>query len=176
MIREILADVNLLDHVPGSANLKKVGESSWRGRCPILDHATGGFAVKKSPRGHLRWMCFAGCGGGTVIDLVMKLDGISIGEAVKRLGKGQPRLSPEDRLAKLADAWKNQQPRWGVVCCNACPVTLGLNAIEEIVWTRWWMSTDGLIALCPRHATRKAWEQVKALRASRPRQQFRAAA
>lgn len=160
-----MADVNLLDHVPETAKLRQVGRDRWRGRCPILDHAQGAFEVRKSPRGHLRFVCYACNVGGTVIDLVMKLDGCTLSEAVKRLSKGTARLSPEDRLARMADAWRAQRPAYGVLICDACRAVKALASLEDTVYGRWWMSPDGAIALCPSHATRRAYRTVLERRA-----------
>lgn len=170
MIAEILSDVNLLDHIPAEAKLRKFGADKWRGQCPIMKHRSQGtFSVYREKRGNLAFTCFA-CGAhGSVIDLVMALDGCSKDDAIRRLGKGSKRITPEERIARVADAWKIQQPKWGVVCCAVpgCPTTLGLDAWADIVWTRWWAAKDGSIALCPAHATRGAYQAVVARRPAR---------
>ncbi len=52
-------------------------------KCPFHEDKTASMSVD-TVKG--LWNCFAGCGGGSVIDLIAKLDGISIGDVLKRNG------------------------------------------------------------------------------------------
>lgn len=61
--------------------LKKVG-SNFKGKCPFHKDNKPSFATY---RNDTRWKCFSCGSGGSVIDLVMCLDGIKFTEACKKL-------------------------------------------------------------------------------------------
>jgi len=62
--------------------LKPMGPDNLMGRCPFHDDATPSFGVTPSKN---LWNCLAGCGGGDVITLVMKKQGVSFRHAVEVL-------------------------------------------------------------------------------------------
>lgn len=65
----------------GIANLKKSG-NSLHGSCPIhRGDNPGAFNVSLDKN---LWNCFTHCGGGPVIDLIMKIENISLYEAILR--------------------------------------------------------------------------------------------
>lgn len=52
------------------------------GCCPLHDEQTPSFAIYPETNS---WYCFAGCGGGDVITLYMRLQGVSFKQAVEEL-------------------------------------------------------------------------------------------
>jgi len=62
--------------------LVKHGTSDYKGRCPLHDDEEPSFIV--TPEKNL-WHCMGCDAGGSVIDLVMNLDGVSFQEAVRKL-------------------------------------------------------------------------------------------
>jgi DNA primase len=92
MSKHTLADLKrtvLIPQVLAAANvapLRRVGHQT-RGPCPICNHGRNprsrGFAVSHDDR---HWYCFGACArGGNVIDLMMELHGLSVGDAIRRL-------------------------------------------------------------------------------------------
>jgi hypothetical protein len=63
--------------------LSAPGRGEWFYRCPM--HGGDSFHVTEKGGERGRWYCHGCQAGGSVIDLVMALDGVSFGEAVKRL-------------------------------------------------------------------------------------------
>ncbi len=59
-------------------------DAKGRGRCPFHDDRHPSFSVNFD-EGH--WHCFAGCGGGSVIDFWMKLNNMTFPEAVSDLAR-----------------------------------------------------------------------------------------
>lgn len=82
-IERLKTVVSLVRLVEGSGiQLKKHGKD-WLGRCPFLDDKTPSLVV--SPVSN-RWHCLGECGvGGSVIDWVMKIDGVSFRHTVELL-------------------------------------------------------------------------------------------
>ncbi|MDA3863517.1 MAG: CHC2 zinc finger domain-containing protein, partial [Deltaproteobacteria bacterium] len=79
-IREIRNTVNLADIIGKRINLKMAG-SRLRARCPFHDEKTPSFFVDPTRNS---FICF-GCGEkGDVYDFLMKYDGLTFVEAVKR--------------------------------------------------------------------------------------------
>ena len=87
-IADLKRDV-LIPQVLAAANvppLRRVGRET-RGPCPICNNGRNprsrGFAVSHDGR---HWYCFGACArGGSVIDLMMELHGLPVGEAIRRL-------------------------------------------------------------------------------------------
>jgi DNA primase len=52
-------------------------------RCPFHEDSSASFSVYLGEDGELRWKCFAGCGGGDVIDFLAKHRGISNADACR---------------------------------------------------------------------------------------------
>jgi hypothetical protein len=76
----IKASVSVYDFVSQYVELSPTG----RGKCPFHDDQRASFAVNAEGN---YWYCFAGCGGGSIIDFWMKLKGYDFKEAVKDLSK-----------------------------------------------------------------------------------------
>jgi DNA primase len=87
-----------VDLIPASGN------GQLKGRCPFHEDGTPSLSV--NPDKGL-WNCFAGCGGGSVVDFVMMAEGIDRETAVERLLNGhrvtpiarpKPKKEPESAL------------------------------------------------------------------------------
>ncbi|MBI3265944.1 MAG: toprim domain-containing protein [Chlamydiae bacterium] len=77
-------------------SFKKSG-NGWVALCPLHEETNPSFNVKQVEGGIWLWNCF-GCGlGGSVIDYVMKKEGVETGEAIRRLKES------EDRSQKTAE-------------------------------------------------------------------------
>lgn len=66
--------------------LRRCAPNTVIGRCPF--HADKSPSLRVNLPGHAypeRWKCWVGCGNGDAIDFLMKIEGISKFEAVKRL-------------------------------------------------------------------------------------------
>ena len=70
--------VSVLDFVSQYVELSPNG----RGLCPFHDDQQASFSI--NPEGNY-WHCFAGCGGGSIIDFWMKKQGCDFKQAVKEL-------------------------------------------------------------------------------------------
>ena len=83
-----MEDLNALKSDPGVLRiygqyvkgLKKQG-NVYMGCCPFHADKTPSFAVHSD----MLWFCHSGCGGGNIMQLVERLDGISFGEAVEKV-------------------------------------------------------------------------------------------
>lgn len=64
--------IGLFIRMPNSGNAK----------CPLHNDDTPSFAVYKKDN---RWHCFGGCGGGDVVDFIMKKNNLTMPEAIKFL-------------------------------------------------------------------------------------------
>jgi hypothetical protein len=73
------------DHL-GTWKFHRRGKTSV-GLCPFHKERTGSFTIYTKNN---RWTCFAGCGSGDSIDLVMKLKNLSFIQAVKFLCPNTP--------------------------------------------------------------------------------------
>jgi DNA primase len=82
----IRRDYPLPDVIGASVRLVPAG-NGWKGLCPFHPDRSPSLSIHNGPRG-VRWLCFAGCGGGDVIDFVCKLHRVGVGEAVRILGAG----------------------------------------------------------------------------------------
>lgn len=69
-----------------------------KARCPFHEDRNPSFSVKGE-----RWRCFAGCGGGDVLDFVKKFHNLDTGAAIrhlaKRAGLDNGPLTPAERQA-----------------------------------------------------------------------------
>lgn len=81
-IAEVREKARIDDVVSGYVTLRKAGGGSLKGLCPFHDEKSPSFHVTPS-RGFFH--CFGCQEGGDVITFVMKVDGLSFGEAVERL-------------------------------------------------------------------------------------------
>lgn len=85
----------------------KPARGDWFYACPLHSEKSASFHVTEKPGQVGGFHCY-GCGAhGTVIDLVMALDGLGFGEAVKRLarenGVGSDRPDPATAAARAAE-------------------------------------------------------------------------
>lgn len=76
--QRIKASVTVYDFVSQYVTLG----SNGRGKCPFHDDNHASFSVNREQN---YWHCFAGCGGGSVIDFWMKRQGIGFADAVREL-------------------------------------------------------------------------------------------
>ncbi|HRH78243.1 MAG TPA: CHC2 zinc finger domain-containing protein, partial [Cellvibrionaceae bacterium] len=83
VVEQLKAEVNLVQLVEAKGvELKRHGKD-WLGCCPFHDDKTPSLVV--SPGKNL-WHCLGACGvGGSVIDWVMKSEGVSFRHAVELL-------------------------------------------------------------------------------------------
>ncbi len=80
MSERIKASVTVLDFVGQYVELSPNG----RGLCPFHDDQRSSFSVNIEQN---YWSCFAGCGGGSIIDFWMKWRKCDFKTAVKELAK-----------------------------------------------------------------------------------------
>ncbi|MBF0429287.1 MAG: hypothetical protein HQL94_10220, partial [Magnetococcales bacterium] len=81
----------------------------FEGLCPFHNEKTPSFKVDPKKRA---WNCF-GCGtGGSVIDFVMKIDGLTLDQACRSLAglDAAPRRSTATPPRKQADPWRVAMP------------------------------------------------------------------
>jgi len=121
-IAEVREKARIDDIVSQYVTLRNAGGGSQKGLCPFHDERSPSFNVNPS-RGF--YHCF-GCGeGGDVIAFLMKIDGLSFGEAIERLaekygvqlrrvvstiampglGTGVGGVTPESCARQVAAAW-----------------------------------------------------------------------
>jgi len=83
-VEGLKAKVDILRVAEGYTTLRHKGRA-WTGRCPLPGHEDNrpSFAVYADTNS---WCCFGGCGGGSVIDLVMRVEGVDFKTACERLG------------------------------------------------------------------------------------------
>lgn len=91
-IERLKAEVSLVRLVESSGvELKRAGKD-YLGRCPFHDDKTPSLVVSE---GKNLWHCLGACQtGGTVIDWVMKLQGVSFRHAVELLRNDSPLAAP----------------------------------------------------------------------------------
>lgn len=79
----IKSDPRVLDIYRERVYLKKEN-GGWTGKCPLHTENTGSFKLSLKDN---KWLfkCFGCNDGGSIIDLVQKMDGCSTGEAVKKI-------------------------------------------------------------------------------------------
>jgi hypothetical protein len=75
------SDVPLMDFISAFIDLRPVASGAV-GNCPFHDDQHASFGVNREGN---YWNCFAGCGGGTIIDFWMKWKGIEFSQAVSEL-------------------------------------------------------------------------------------------
>lgn len=153
-VDDILAAVPLLAMIePGS--LRSVGRDRYRGRCPVQKHQSlNTFSVARHENGHDVWQCFA-CGKrGSVIDLLAALDGLTIGEAIRKLStKNLPELSENAILQKIHDSIERSYAKFAVLACDTprCDSLLPLDSLLDFVLAvasqpgGWGIGSDGSV-------------------------------
>lgn len=80
-VEKVKAAIPLMDFLSGYLDLKPVASGAV-GLCPFHDDTHPSFGVNKEGN---YWQCFAGCGGGTIIDFWMKWRGVDFPTAVRDL-------------------------------------------------------------------------------------------
>lgn len=84
VLQEVLARADIVQVISEYTRLKKVGGNNYTGLCPIHQEKTPSFHITPSKG---LFYCF-GCGkGGTVIDFLRAIEGLSFPEAVRWLGE-----------------------------------------------------------------------------------------
>jgi len=82
--QKIKKDLSIEDVVARyGVTLKQTSGNRFMGLCPFHDDHNPSFFVDLE-KGY--WRCFAGCGSGSVIDFVMKAEGLPYKDAVEKLG------------------------------------------------------------------------------------------
>jgi DNA primase len=87
--------------------LTRMGLDNLMGRCPFHDDHTPSFGVTPSKN---LWNCLAGCGGGDVIELVVRKQNVSFRQAVDIL---RQRLGDTARRPDHRDAQPHHAPDAG---------------------------------------------------------------
>jgi 5S rRNA maturation endonuclease (ribonuclease M5) len=91
--REQILRENPLDAYLASRGIKLIGAGSERKcKCPLHKDKSPSMSVNLKMQ---VWTCYAGCGGGSVLDLMSRLEGVSVGELMKRLGDEPEKQRPQ---------------------------------------------------------------------------------
>lgn len=104
-----IARAHPLSEVAGAATRLVVAGREWKGHCPFHADRNPSFSIYHGNTG-MRWHCFAGCGGGDVIDFVAKMHGVGIVEAARILSAGEmrftaaPVVAAPERLNRVREA------------------------------------------------------------------------
>ncbi len=118
----IRRDYSLAEVVGASVRLVPMG-NGWKGLCPFHPDRLPSLSVYDGRHG-ARWHCFAGCGGGDVIDFVCKLHQVGVTEAIRILGAGTavaadvPKpagVSSDRRVAQALALFRNTVPSAGTL-------------------------------------------------------------
>ncbi len=88
--QRIKQSITVLKFVSQYVDLKPNGSGAI-GKCPFHDDQRPSFSVNDKEN---YWHCFAGCGGGSIIDFWMKWRGISFVEAIHELEKQMKKPHP----------------------------------------------------------------------------------
>ena len=80
-VERVKKAVPLMDFLSAYIDLRPVASGAV-GHCPFHDDKHPSFGVNREGN---YWQCFAGCGGGTIIDFWMKLNGVEFSRAVTEL-------------------------------------------------------------------------------------------
>jgi hypothetical protein len=159
-VDHILSTVDMLTLIPPDTKLRSVGRDRWRGRCPIDSQGSDAFSVMRHKDGHLIFSCFSCHERGSVIDLFAKLEGISVGEAIRILSKDLPaELSHDTILQRAYDRHvRDNQSAYILVC--SIPGCFSVKKVETELdaavlcsgssW-QWKVSRNGSKALCWKH-------------------------
>jgi len=99
LAEELKSDPKCLDLYKELVFLKKEGDK-FVGRCPLHVEKTGSFIVNYKD-GKWLWRCFGACNlGGSLIDLVQKMDNCSTGEAIKKIREKLGNIQKVDETFK----------------------------------------------------------------------------
>ncbi len=131
-----------------SRGVKLIGNGPrYTCRCPFHDDNTPSMSVDDEKG---LWNCFACCGGGSVIDLWAKLDGVSATEVLKRFRNGDnPKPSPANKSSngspakpKTAFNWKKCVADFSEADAQKLAAWRGLS-IEFVRW----LHAQGVVGL-----------------------------
>src|SRR6187551_376994 len=160
VVDSILETVSLLDHVPVDAELRKVGQDAYRGKCVLHGGDSRiSFSVRRHRNGHLTFECFVCHERGSVIDFVARHENIPGREAIRKLmGKNWQAPDPVDTLRRHAERHREQAyGAWGVLACvvPGClsPPRLVASELDAALLradsSAWEVAPDGIAAICP---------------------------
>ena len=94
-LQRIKSDVSLVRLAEAKGLVLKKHGKDYLARCPFHDDKTPSFVI--TPEKNL-WHCLGACGtGGSVVDFVMKMEGVSFRHAVELLREGLPSLAANSR-------------------------------------------------------------------------------
>lgn len=110
IIDQVLAEVSIKDVVESYVTLKKRG-ASWICLCPFHSDRTPSMYVSpsKGDKGQGICKCFACGAGGDAINFVKQIEGISYGEAVRRLAKDKNIAIPDIEMTDEEKAREHQR-------------------------------------------------------------------
>jgi len=94
----IKSDPRVLDIYRERVYLKKEN-GGWTGKCPIHGEKTGSFKLSLK-EGKWLWKCFGCDTGGSIVDLVQKMDNCSTGEAIKKIREKLGNIQKVDETFK----------------------------------------------------------------------------
>lgn len=117
---EIKIRTDIVDLVGGYVQLKKAGRN-YKGLCPFHNEKTPSFMV--SPEKQI-WHCFGACNeGGDVFSFIQKTEGLSFGEAIKKLA---------DKAGVKIEGKKYQEnkPRTSLYSANEIAMEFFIKALE----------------------------------------------
>ena len=117
---EIKIRTDIVDLVGGYVQLKKAGRN-YKGLCPFHNEKTPSFMV--SPEKQI-WHCFGACNeGGDVFSFIQKTEGLSFGEAIKKLA---------DKTGVKIEGKKYQEnkPKTSLYSANEIAMEFFIKALE----------------------------------------------
>ena len=163
VVDSILESVDLLEHVPHDANLRRVGTDRYRGRCLVHGgDSVQSFEVRRHRRGHFIWSCYVCHERGSVIDYIAKIERLSNRQAIERLrAKKWTDPAPEVTVDRHAARHFKEQGKWGLLACDARGCTSPPLQLEDATEAalclamaghagNWEVAPDGIAAICPR--------------------------
>jgi hypothetical protein len=97
--RDEILKANPLDVYLARRGVELKGGDQATAKCPLHEDGRASFSVNRKAG---TWFCHAGCGGGSVIDLVMAWDKVSLPEAMRKLAPAgsetrRPSSRPQER-------------------------------------------------------------------------------
>ncbi|WP_036085457.1 CHC2 zinc finger domain-containing protein [Leptospira noguchii] len=107
-LEEIKRNTDLVALIRSSGVILKNHGKNFVGRCPFHADKTPSFVVTPSKG---LWHCMGACQtGGSVIDFVMKKEGVSVREAIERLREKSLTFSPNEPNKNPSDPQTNETP------------------------------------------------------------------
>ena len=97
--RQEIKDSNPIEDYMEAAGYEiRTGQNELKCLCPFHEDQSPSFSINPSKQ---TWICRAGCGGGSIIDLVAKMEDMSVGQAMAKLG-GESIIVADKPAAKKA--------------------------------------------------------------------------